>query len=102
MSNNFTENENVVFSLTTKQDRTLADLPGGAGALSVGSLFVIREGSTINLADTGVTFSELSADDDGQYLATLDRTALTTKDGTPFIQQAGDGFVFSYLSLIHI
>jgi len=62
----------------------------------VGSLFVIRDGSTINLADTGVTFSELSADDDGQYLATLDRTALTTKDGTPFTQQSGDGFVFSY------
>ena len=96
MSNEFTADENVVFSLTTKQNQALADLPGGASSLSVGSLFVIREGSTINLADTGVTFSELSADDDGQYLATLDRTALTTKDGSPFVQQAGDGFVFSY------
>ena len=96
MSNGFTADENVVFSLTTKQNQALADLPGGASSLSVGSLFVIREGSAINLADTGVTFSELSADDDGQYLATLDRTALTTKDGNPFVQQAGDGFVFSY------
>ena len=79
MNSQFTPNENVVFSLVIKQDGVPTDLPDGS-TLSVKTLFVVRDGAPVNLADSGVTFSKLSNDpsDVGQYHATVDRCLLYT------------------------
>ena len=97
MSTQFTPNENVVFSLVTKRGEVPTDVPANS-PMVVKTLFVVRDGVPINLADSGVTFSKLSNDpsDAGQYYATVDRTALVTEGGAPFEQQVGDIFGFTY------
>ena len=100
MQTTFTTEEDVRFPVTIKDGtNTPVDIQGGVTSLSVKSLYVIRGGEpAINLdLAAGIAFSEISADsgDDGQYIATLDRTALLLRDGvTPFVQQGGDDFVF--------
>ena len=74
------------------------DLPNGIPSLTVYSLYVLRNGQPINLSDSGVSFSSVSGD--GQYLATLDRSQLTTESGQPFSQLNGDVFIFSESSEI--
>ena len=90
----FRPDENVVFAITTKMAGTPADLPDGVVALGVQSLFVIREGEALDIGAGAVTFTERTSNNDGQYLATVDRSVVT---GT---QQNGDIFAFTYTASV--
>ena len=70
------------------------DLSGGIAALAVHSLYVLRDGTPINLdSSAGVTFVSVSGA--GQYLAILDHTALLIETGAAFVLQSGDVVNFS-------
>ena len=99
MNTQFTPDENVVFSALTKRDGTPTDLPNGVPSLSVRSFFLVRDGQPINLNHNAITFSKLSTspDDAGQYLATVNRTILTTEAANTVVtQQSGDVFGFAF------
>ena len=84
----FKPNENITFPVMVLFNGVPTDLPNGIPSLTVYSLYVLRNGQPINLSDSGVSFSSVSGD--GQYLATLDRSQLTTESGQPFSQLNGD------------
>ena len=78
--------------MNTRFNGVPTDPPEGISSFSVSTLYVLRDGQPINLSDTGVSF--LSVSGAGQFVAMLDRTALTTETGQPFEQQNGDVFIF--------
>ena len=95
----FKPDENVTFPVMTTFNGTPADLPAD-GSFDVHSLYVLRDGQPINLNRAfGVTFSSVSGA--GNYIATIDRTALVTEAGQPFVQQNGDVFNFAEIANIN-